>query len=190
MKQKSFSAGHAGRAQFNMTPLIDVVFLLIIFFMLICQFIAQENYKLVVPDDCPTAITSDRFDRDAITVSVFPAPQVAAEAASGADADPAVLYAVRAQQFDPAAQRYRANPDKLVAEMAQQIKQNAAHRESDLVYLRADKDLTYGNVQNVLLALAQAEIGSVQIAAYRAAHNGIGQPADDAGPSSSGRAQE
>ncbi len=34
---------------FDMTPIIDVVFLLIIFFMLVAQFIVAEQYKVSVP---------------------------------------------------------------------------------------------------------------------------------------------
>ena len=38
-----------------MTPIIDVVFLLIIFFMLVAQFIVAEQYKVSVPDQIKTA---------------------------------------------------------------------------------------------------------------------------------------
>ena len=34
---------------FDMTPIIDVVFLLIIFFMLVAQFIVAEQYNVSVP---------------------------------------------------------------------------------------------------------------------------------------------
>ena len=34
---------------FDMTPVIDVVFLLIIFFMLVCQFIVAERFRVQVP---------------------------------------------------------------------------------------------------------------------------------------------
>ncbi len=39
----------------NMTPIIDVVFLLIIFFMLVCQFIVAENFEVDVPDRISSA---------------------------------------------------------------------------------------------------------------------------------------
>ena len=58
-KKLKSSLHFGGDAQFNMTPMIDIVFLLIIFFMLICQFIVQENYRLDVPDDCPNAQITD-----------------------------------------------------------------------------------------------------------------------------------
>ena len=45
-------------AAFNMTAMIDVVFLLIIFFMLLCQFIRQDNDLLAVPDDCSESVAA------------------------------------------------------------------------------------------------------------------------------------
>jgi len=150
--------------QFNMTPMIDVVFLLIIFFMLICQFISQENYKLVVPDDCPAAIVPDQLDRNAITVSVFPDSD---DSASSTTDFAKVLYAVRSQQYDPATAEYRIQPELLVKDMANQIAREARRKKNPLVYLRADKNLRYSQVQNALLALSQASITNVQIAAYR-----------------------
>ncbi|MBN1126508.1 MAG: biopolymer transporter ExbD [Sedimentisphaerales bacterium] len=47
---------------FNMTPIIDVVFLLIIFFMLVCQFIVAENFQVEVPDQINTAVHSEQIE--------------------------------------------------------------------------------------------------------------------------------
>ena len=78
-----------------------------------------------------------------------------------------MLYAVRRQTFDPTSPPYRDRPDKLVADMADQIARQVAQRSEDLVHLRADKDMTYGQVQQVLLALSRARVKTVQLAAYR-----------------------
>lgn len=145
--------------QFNMTSMIDVVFLLIIFFMLACQYIVQENYKLIIPDDCAAAIVPENLDRNAITVSVFPK-------AAGAGGNPEVLYAVRAREYDPQQEVYRQEPQRLIEEMSRQIATEAKRKEDALIYLRADKDLSYGQVQKALLALSQAQIRKVQLAAY------------------------
>ena len=148
--------------QFNMTPMIDVVFLLIIFFMLVCQFITQENYQLVLPDDCPGAVVPDSLDQDAVTVSALPNPRPSQSLQPGA-----VIYAVRGRQFDPQSDNYRGQPDRLLAEMANRITIEAADRSERLVHLRADRDLTYRDVQPALLALARAGITRVQLAAFR-----------------------
>ena len=39
----------------NMTPIIDVVFLLIIFFLLVSQFVEAENFEVTVLDNCAFA---------------------------------------------------------------------------------------------------------------------------------------
>ena len=142
--------------QFNMTSMIDVVFLLIIFFMLICQFIVQENYDLDIPDNVPSAIVPDRLDQNLVTVSVFP----------GRSKDE-VKYAVRSRQFDPGIPPYLNNPIQLITDIAVEIKVEAKKKRGDLVYLRADKTLTYGQVQKALLALSQAGASRVQLAAYK-----------------------
>jgi biopolymer transport protein ExbD len=151
--------------QFNMTPMIDVVFLLIIFFMLICQFISQENYKLDVPDDCTGAIVTNQLDRSAITVSVFTAP---GDTRPSLDSDRGgVRYAVRSRLFDPGIDVYRNDNRKLLADMAKCIAEQAKNKAEPLVYLRADRDMAYSEVQNALIALGQAGITHLQLAAFR-----------------------
>ena len=125
---------------FNMTAMIDIVFLLIIFFMLVCQFIAQENYELVIPDDCASAVV-ETLDDDAVTVSVF-------------SNDEGVAYAVRAKTF-------------AASELANAISMETAKKSNGLVHLRADKGLTYRDVQIALQALSKAGVQRVQLAAYR-----------------------
>ena len=44
----------------NITPIIDIVFLLIIFFMLVCQYITAENFDVAVPDHIDSATKADQ----------------------------------------------------------------------------------------------------------------------------------
>ena len=160
MKKVFFAGKLKCDPQFNMTSMIDVVFLLIIFFMLVCQFIVQENYDLDIPDNVPGAVVPDQPDKNAITVSVF-------HGSSATD----VKYAVRSRQFDPAVPPYKNNPHQLITDMAEEIKVEAKKKIGDLVYLRADKSLTYGQVHKALLALSQAGASRIQLAAYRTGQN-------------------
>ena len=57
---------------FDMTPIIDVVFLLIIFFMLVAQFIVAEQYKVSVPGDIKTAQAKDAEEKHPLTITVMP----------------------------------------------------------------------------------------------------------------------
>ena len=170
--KKSFITSHlTADTQFNLTPMIDVVFLLMIFFMMICQFIVQENYRLVIPDDCTTAVVPDRLDRNAITVSVFPNPalqrRIPSLDSTTRQDHKAVLYAVRAYQYDPHSPVYREDPQQLLADMSTRIANESKRKADPLVHLRADKDLSYGDVQKALQVLAMAGISKVQLAAFR-----------------------
>ena len=41
---------HPNSGSFNLTPVIDIVFLLILFFLVVCQFIEAENFPVNVPE--------------------------------------------------------------------------------------------------------------------------------------------
>ena len=56
---------------FNMTPVVDIVFLLIIFFLVVCQFIEAENFPVRVPDGCQFAMNEDQDFPGAATVTVM-----------------------------------------------------------------------------------------------------------------------
>ncbi|MHC5163156.1 MAG: ExbD/TolR family protein [Planctomycetota bacterium] len=58
---------------FDMTPIIDVVFLLIIFFMLVAQFIAAEQYQVEVPDAIKSAQAPNAEEQKRpLTITVLP----------------------------------------------------------------------------------------------------------------------
>lgn len=163
MKISSVLGRSKGEVSLNMTAMIDVVFILITFFMLIFRSIGQENYKLSLPAGCAAAVIPEQQEESGVTVSVFRSGG-SSEAAGQAGG---VVYAVRRQTFDPSSEAYRDRPGELVADMADQIARQVGQRGEDLVHLRADKDMTYGQVQQVLLALSRARVQTVQLAAYR-----------------------
>ena len=139
-------------AQFNMTAMIDIVFLLIIFFMLVCQFITRENYSLILPDACPSAVVDDTHDESAVTVSVFK------------DSGDGLTYAVRGLRF-------MGTDVNLVSEMSREIRFETGRKKDTVVHLRADGELSYVEVQTALKALARAGVERVQLAAYRSDQN-------------------
>jgi biopolymer transport protein ExbD len=168
--KRNFTISSSARRgiQFNLTPMIDVVFILITFFMLICRTIGQENYKMTIPDQCVQAELPEQSEEQVFTVSVFfPSATLESADAEAPEKAAAPVYAVRAEVFDPQSAAYQGNPDLLIAEMANQISRAAKKKEADMVHLRADKNLSYGQVQPVLQALAQAQIRTVRLAAYR-----------------------
>jgi len=60
---------------FNMTPIIDIVFLLIIFFLVVCQFIEAENFPVAVPDGCEFAQSDPEPGAQVTTVTVMKTPK-------------------------------------------------------------------------------------------------------------------
>ena len=156
MKHHLFALRDRSEIQFNMTAMIDVVLLLIIFFMLVCQFIGQENYRLFIPDECANAVVEEHLDPEAVTVSVFTKP----------DTDQ-LIYAVRANQLGADSGRYTQRPDLLVAELTDEIRRELRNGGDGVVHLRADKRLAYGQVQEALRAVAMAGVSRVQLAAFQ-----------------------
>lgn len=154
MKYKSESELYQRGSQFNMTPLIDVVFILIVFFMLICQFIVQENVPVEVPDACENA-EMEIEDREPITVSVYASPEDAAGVTS---------YAVRARRFEP--ESVETAGGDITGKLAAEIREQAERRTNPVIHLRADKNLRYADVQPALSALARAGVSEVHLAAY------------------------
>ena len=158
--------------------MIDVVFILITFFMLICRSIGQENYKLSVPDECSTAQVVDQSAQGGLTVSVFPRVPKTRATTVGIKTDSGkAVYAVRSITFDPQNDTYGGDRELMLTEMTAEIEQAIRQKGESVVHLRVDKNLSYAEVQPVLQALAMAKVKTVHLAAYR-----VDQPDETAGP--------
>jgi len=177
MRRRPRGCSERGDVQCNLTPMIDVVFLLITFFLLIFRSMGGENYRLWAPADCAAAVQEGRGGQGRVTVSVFPAEAEGREASlspegagpgQGAWSGP-VRYAVRERLFDPEQGEYAGEPGRLTAALAAEIERAGAPAAegAGVAELRADRRLSYGQVQRALEALARAKIGTVRLAAYR-----------------------
>ena len=129
---------------FNMTPMIDVVFLLIIFFLVSSHLVKQEAQmplKLPRADSGPTA-NDDEGQRVIINVL----------------ADGRVLLSGNAVS--------RAQLQKrLAAEYAAYRRQE--NRDDLEIRIRSDREVPYAHVEPILLACARAGIWNVTFAVYR-----------------------
>jgi biopolymer transport protein ExbD len=124
---------------FNMTPMIDVVFQLIIFFLL-SSHLAKQETQLPLP--LPEAVSGrdlELDDRARVTVNVL--------------ADGNLLVANRPISADDLARRLR-----------QRIEQHGTDLE---VRIRADRTVPYAACEPVMLACARAGIWNVSYAVYR-----------------------
>lgn len=143
----------------NLTPLIDVVFLLIIFFMLVCQFIARDNLQLVVPDDCTAAQPQEEQEKP-LTLAIY-------------SARPGELtYLLHGgRSKEPPRQWTGPTPPK-ANELAAAIAARAGDATTTIT-LRADQNLDYQSIQPALTAFAQANITEIRLASRKAANRDV-----------------
>ena len=139
-----------------MTPMIDVVFQLIIFFMLVNQIIAEESVEMVVPElDEPK--TREMGEENRLTVNVVPHPY-------GSERNPGELNIigeasnVRVGLNDFAIE----DLDKITAT----LKDAKAQNPNIEILLRADAGLFYDAVQPVMQSIASAGIETVNLVAF------------------------
>ncbi|MCA9175421.1 MAG: biopolymer transporter ExbD [Planctomycetales bacterium] len=127
-----------GSVSFNMTPMIDVVFLLIIFF-LVSSHLAKQEAQLELP--LPVAETGRLGDEQAprVIVNIL--------------ADGQLLLAGHRLEAGQLAARLRS--------------QREAEGENVELKIRGDREVPYRMVQPVLLAATQAGIWNVTVSVYR-----------------------
>lgn len=130
--------GGRRKVDFNMTPLIDVVFLLIIFF-LVSSHLAQQETQLEL--DLPAASSGHQETPDPtarVTINLLP---------DG---------------------RFLLGSDEVaLAELRSRLQVERQETAGDLeVRLRADRHLAYRHVEPILMACAKAKIWNVSFAVF------------------------
>jgi len=125
---------------FDMTPIIDVVFLLIIFFMLVAQFIVAEQYQVDVPDAIQTARTQETEETHPLTITVMP------------DAERGVVCAVGTEKL---AAVQGADMKSLITSVINDYL--AEHESADkTVRLRCDRSVPFGKVKYILAGISES----------------------------------
>lgn len=128
-----------GSLGINMTPMIDIVFLLIIFFLVSSHMVKQDaQLKLDLPQAASGHLETDE-SRPRVTVNVLPDGQVQlAGQAVGAE------------------------------DLARRLGHERRRSGEDLeVRIRADRKVPYATVEPILIACAQASIWNVTFAVLR-----------------------
>ena len=137
MKIPSFSKG--GEVGFNMTPMIDVVFQLIIFFLVSSHLAKQEvQFKLPLPT-AQSGIKETPSEKPRLTVNVL--------------ADGTLLLAGR-----------QVTADELRTRLAERHKDLGKDVE---VRIRGDRSTAYKHVEPVMLSCARAGIWNVSYSVFR-----------------------
>ena len=141
----------SGVRSFNMTPIIDIVFLLIIFFLVVCQFIEAENFPVTVPDDCQFARSDPEPGAQVTTVTVMKTT----EDETG--------FAVGSEKISVSG--YADIVEKLAKLIDVRLKDLPPERR--VVTLRIDKDIYFAEAQYALAAVAASSATDIQLAALK-----------------------
>ena len=137
--------------RFNMTPVIDIVFLLIIFFMIVCQFIVAENFMVRVPDDISSGQRSEDLDVKTTTVTVM-----------GGD-DGGVSYAVGAEVV--AYSGGERISESIAAAIDRQL--DNLPEESRVVGLRVDKGIVFKDSQHAIAGISESSATDIKLSVIR-----------------------
>lgn len=139
-KRRSFEA-----ESFDMTPIIDVVFLLIIFFMLVCQFIAAEQFQVQVPDDIRSAQQDELPKNAPLTITVM------------INTEGNAVYAVGSEKLG------ETGGGDLAKLIRSEIDRNLSARNNPdkTVRLRCDKSITFGQVKTILSGISNSSAANL-----------------------------
>lgn len=146
--------------EMNLTPMIDVVFQLIIFFMLVNNIISEEAVQMIVPVLEDPEVKEIPEELKKITVNIVPA-----EDQTKRERDQAYLATSgdAAGVKVGASQVYPMDDLKPVTDFLEAARQEDPEVQ---IIVRADAGLHYSEVAKVMRAITQAKIGDVQLQAY------------------------
>jgi biopolymer transport protein ExbD len=128
-----------GEFGFNMTPMIDVVFLLIIFFLVSSHLARQETQMQLPLPAADSGEQSPEDERPRLTINVL--------------GDGSLVLAGHTVQ-----------PDELQQRLRERITKSGQDLE---VRIRGDREAPYGSVEPIMLACARSGIWNVTYAVYR-----------------------
>ena len=151
MTKKWFSFERESAVSFNLTPVIDIVFLLIIFFALVLKFIEAENFPVTVPQDCRFAQSDIESQAVLATITVMKNEDGKSEFAVGADKITGANYGEIA--------------GKLAGLIDSRLKDLPADKR--IVTLRIDKNIPYAEAQYALAAVAKSTATDIRLAAIK-----------------------
>ncbi len=169
----------------NMTPLIDVTFLLIIFFMLVNTIISDETVEMVVPK-LTEAQTIEVGDIKRLVINVAPTPYGKERFEEGAylmyeGTEGGMAVEVQLGQKN----RYAIfEMDKLSEELVKSKDKAKETGEKIEIMLRADSALRFDQVEPVIGAISKAGIGVINMVAFLPGEgpfgDGLGEEVHDA----------
>jgi len=128
-----------GDDEINMAPMIDMVFLLLIFFMVASHLTALERVPVALPVADKAKVPEEARDRQLITVRP--------------EADGGASYFMNLQKMD-------------IKELSAEIARQHEADENIRIYLRADRQVTHKHIKAVMEACAEAGIADIIFGTY------------------------
>jgi len=152
LRLDKFYAGRGGFRAVNLTPVIDIVFLLIVFFMVIAKFIEAESFDIAVPRGCGAAVVRDEGPGQLTTVTVMRRDNGGVDYAVGPDV-------------------IEGGGEETVGRLAAMIEARLARVGGGrrVVSLRVDEGIDYARAQYALAAITQSSATDVQMAVLKGA---------------------
>lgn len=134
---------------FNMMPIIDIILLLIIFFIFTVRYIAAENFTIEVPEDVPNALSDEDAGSNFITLSVW-----------YDDFERMRFCAVGADVVDITEGINTGRLVELINSYAENIEGNA------VVNLRMQKSMEFAQYSGIIQAISLSNATDISIAAF------------------------
>ena len=157
-RSRVYKKGKADIA-FNMTPMIDCTFQLILFFMLSTQMYSTDYVKLTVPEPTPNPYQEIEYAGTALELLVTVAPFSEAKLREYPDLKGhAQAIVIRGTRYDIAKGKMAQAARRL-----REIKRDEAKDREMIVEVRADRWVQYQYVEMVLQALHDAEIKNMRL---------------------------
>jgi biopolymer transport protein ExbD len=142
-----------GYLEFNITAIIDIIFILIIFLLFLGQFIARENIEIAVPEEISNSL---RDEGDAPNEMIL---SVKKDEVTGD-----VMCYLKSVQLDITLEEV---PQLAVASMIN--KQLELATENQVVNLRMDKELVYREFEPIIAGIAASNIKNMIISGLQEA---------------------
>jgi len=144
MRYRGKQAEQRATLEFNATPMVDVIFLLTVFFMLVSRFASAENIKMEVPQPDVSQAKSVKIP-ERILINCRPIDE--------RDPGMGVLYSIGPNAPEP------------LADISQRLASFKAKRADLKVIIRADRRLRYQDVRAVMKVVASHNIEMLNIVA-------------------------
>ncbi|MBL7107470.1 MAG: biopolymer transporter ExbD [Phycisphaerae bacterium] len=140
---------------FNITPIIDIVFLLMIFFVVVSRFIETNNLDIKTPDLCDFAENK----KDA-----HPASTVLSITSSPTDDVSFFIDSQKIQADSPQ------NLQPLLTSKINEKIQTSSNKDGVIIF-RADQNALYEDIELGLLALSKSNAKKIKLAVQKQKHS-------------------